>query len=393
DIIFFWVARMTMMAGHFTGKMPFRDVYIHGLVRDENGKKMSKSAGNGIDPLLLINKYGADALRYTLIKEVAGAGQDISLQYDRNTDESESVQASRNFANKLWNAARFVLLNLDGKSSQQLGKPDLAKLELCDRWILSRFYQTVQETRKNIDEYGLGEAAKGLYEFIWGDFCDWYIELVKPRLREGENRLVAQQTLAYVLDGILKLLHPFMPHITEEIWHNLSQQTDVSLAVQAYPQVDEILVTASTPTIPQTEATPTTIAEAKTTTYDNPVLQFLADLPTEVTTLLRENRTPLLWLGGGLLALAGLKILTSFIGTLNSLPFFPALFKIVGLAYVTWFVLRYLLRSQTRSEVLGQLKTLAQQFQSSVNQNLSVSPSPSPSTPVTFIDPQLKIAF
>jgi valyl-tRNA synthetase len=248
DIIFFWVARMTMMAGHFTGKMPFKDVYIHGLVRDENGKKMSKSANNGIDPLLLINKYGTDALRYTLIREVAGAGQDISLQYNRATDESESVEASRNFANKLWNAARFVMMNLEGKTPEQLGKPDLNQLELCDRWILSRLNQVIAQTRENIENYGLGEAAKGLYEFIWGDFCDWYIELVKTRLwKDGSDpsRLVAQQTLAEVLENIIKLLHPFMPHITEELWQTLSQQNDNFLALQSYPTVNQAYIDLS----------------------------------------------------------------------------------------------------------------------------------------------------
>jgi valyl-tRNA synthetase len=285
DIIFFWVARMALMAGHFTGQMPFRDVYIHGLVRDENNKKMSKSAGNGIDPLLLIDKYGTDALRYTLIREVAGAGQDIRLEYDRKTDESASVEASRNFANKLWNASRFVLMNLGGSefgvrssefgvqgaagtenailapnpasvaSSQEKRQtpnfnttpnPELRtpnSLELSDRWILSRFNQTVQQTCSSIETYGLGEAAKGLYEFIWGDFCDWYIELVKSRLTQLDpddpSRQTAQQVLAYVLEGILKLLHPFMPHITEEIWHSLTQQdASVFLALQAYPRVE-----------------------------------------------------------------------------------------------------------------------------------------------------------
>ncbi|MEM8779060.1 MAG: valine--tRNA ligase [Cyanobacteria bacterium P01_G01_bin.49] len=244
DIIFFWVARMTMMAGYFTDQMPFQDIYIHGLVRDENGKKMSKSSNNGIDPLILIEKYGTDALRYTLIREVAGAGQDISLQYNRKTDESESVEASRNFANKLWNAARFVMMNLKGETPQSLSVPNLEELELCDRWILSRFHQVVKQTRDYIEAYGLGEAAKGLYEFIWGDFCDWYIELVKSRLWEEEtsSRLVAQQTLAYVLDGTLKLLHPFMPHITEEIWQTLTQTPDEFIALQPYPDVDDTLI-------------------------------------------------------------------------------------------------------------------------------------------------------
>ncbi|MBE9136964.1 valine--tRNA ligase [Nodosilinea sp. LEGE 07088] len=245
DIIFFWVARMTLMAGHFTDTMPFETVYIHGLVRDENNKKMSKSSNNGIDPLVLINKYGTDALRYTLIREVTGAGQDIRLEYDRKTDESVSVEASRNFTNKLWNASRFVMMNLGGQSLAELGVPDLTQLELADRWILSRFNRVVQSARSHLDAYGMGEAAKDLYEFTWGDFCDWYIELVKPRL-QGKNpasKRVAQQTLAFVLDGILKLLHPFMPHITEEVWHTLTQVGDDQfLAVQPYPTAFNDLV-------------------------------------------------------------------------------------------------------------------------------------------------------
>lgn len=246
DIIFFWVARMTMMAGHFTDKMPFKDVYIHGLVLDENGQKMSKSKNNGIDPLLMIDKYGADALRYTLITKVVGAGQNISFDYDRKKQESSSVETSRNFANKLWNASRFVMMNLKGKTPQELGQPDIKSLDLVDKWLLSRFYQTVKQTKVNLESYSLGEAAKGLYEFIWNDFCDWYIELVKTRLWQDEtskSRQVAQQTLGYVLEGILKLLHPFMPHITEEIWQTLTlaggQQT---LAIQLYPEVAEELI-------------------------------------------------------------------------------------------------------------------------------------------------------
>jgi len=262
DIIFFWVARMTLMAGHFTGKMPFQTVYIHGLVRDENNKKMSKSANNGIDPLLLIAKYGCDALRYTLIREVAGAGQDIRLQYNRKTDESESVEASRNFTNKLWNASRFVMMNLDA----EFDRSDLkaaSSLQLADRWILSRFHQVTRQTRDHINSFGLGEAAKGLYEFIWGDFCDWYIELVKSRLQgdDAAAHRTVQQVLVFVLDGILKLLHPFMPHITEEIWQTLvpeekikdegerSKDTNASphstphtLALQTYPEPDAALI-------------------------------------------------------------------------------------------------------------------------------------------------------
>jgi valyl-tRNA synthetase len=248
DIIFFWVARMTMMAGHFTGKMPFKTVYIHGLVRDENNKKMSKSAGNGIDPLLLINKYGTDSLRYALIREVVGAGQDIRLEYNRKTDESISVEAARNFTNKLWNASRFVMLNLEGQTPDQLGLPAAEDLELCDRWILSRYHQTVQQSRQYADHYSLGEAAKGLYEFIWGDFCDWYIELVKSRLQQSPDspaRKVAQQVLAHVLEGTLRLAHPFLPHITEEIWQTLTQaQTQKVLALQSYPTADSAQINA-----------------------------------------------------------------------------------------------------------------------------------------------------
>jgi valyl-tRNA synthetase len=236
DIIFFWVARMTLMAGHFTEQMPFQTVYIHGLVLDEKGQKMSKSKNNGIDPILMINKYGADALRYGLITKIAGAGQNISFDYNRKTDESGSIEAARNFANKLWNASRFVMLNLEGQSPSQLGIP--TDLELADRWILSRYRHVVEQVRQQIEQYGLGEAAKTLYEFIWGDFCDWYIELVKPRLRDtgSPSRHVAQQTLAWVLEGTLRLLHPLMPHITEELWQTLTQApANGFLAVQPYP--------------------------------------------------------------------------------------------------------------------------------------------------------------
>jgi len=246
DIIFFWVARMTMMAGYFTGKMPFHTVYIHGLVRDENNQKMSKSKNNGIDPLVLINKYGTDALRYSLVKEVTGAGQDIRLDYNRKTDESTTVETARNFANKLWNASRFVMMNLNDLQTFK-GSLQIENLELADRWILSRYYQTVLQVREQLDAYSMGEATKSLYEFFWGDFCDWYIELVKSRLQEdadATSRATVQQTLAFVLDGLLRLLHPFMPHVTEEIWQLLTYGTSEPssdrpvLAIQPYPEID-----------------------------------------------------------------------------------------------------------------------------------------------------------
>ncbi len=245
DIIFFWVARMTMMAEHFTDQMPFKDVFIHGLVLDENGKKMSKSKGNGIDPLILVDKYGTDATRYAMIREVAGAGQDIRLAYDRKTDESQTVEASRNFTNKLWNASRFVMMNLADQTPAQLGAPS-GELELADRWILSRFHKTVKEVGEQIEKYGLGEAAKMLYEFTWNDFCDWYIELTKVRMfgDDGPEKKQAQQVLATVLEGIHKLLHPFIPHITEELWHTLTQTPfeETYLAVQPYPELDESFI-------------------------------------------------------------------------------------------------------------------------------------------------------
>ncbi|MCY7331465.1 MAG: valine--tRNA ligase, partial [Pseudanabaena sp. CAN_BIN31] len=245
DIIFFWVARMTMMAGYFTGKMPFHTVYIHGLVRDENNQKMSKSKNNGIDPLVLIDKYGVDALRYSLVKEVTGAGQDIRLDYNRKTDESTNVETARNFANKLWNASRFVMINLNLETRS--ASLQVENLELADRWILSRYDQTVLQVREQLDAYSMGEATKTIYEFFWGDFCDWYIELVKSRLQEDADptsRATVQQTLNFVLDGILRLLHPFMPHVTEEIWQLLTYGTSEPssdrpvLAIQPYPEIN-----------------------------------------------------------------------------------------------------------------------------------------------------------
>ena len=247
DIIFFWVARMTMMAGAFTGRMPFQDVYIHGLVRDENNRKMSKSAGNGIDPLLLIDRYGADALRFALVREVAGAGQDIRLDYDRKSDTSATVEASRNFANKLWNVTRFALMNLGGETPASLGEPDPAALQLADRLILSRLARVNRDSAERYGSYGLGEAAKGLYEFAWNEVCDWYVELIKRRLNPGENpsaealadQRTARQVLAKALNELLVMLHPLMPHLSEELWHGLNGEPEETfLALQPWPTLD-----------------------------------------------------------------------------------------------------------------------------------------------------------
>jgi valyl-tRNA synthetase len=248
DIIFFWVARMTMMAGVFTERMPFSDVYIHGLVRDEQNRKMSKSAGNGIDPLLLIDKYGTDALRFALVREVAGAGQDIRLDFDRKNQTSATVEASRNFANKLWNATRFALINLEDQDYENLERYDSSKLQSSDKWILSRLARVNRETANRYENYALGEAAKGLYEFAWNDFCDWYLELIKRRLNNSENlssdelldQKIAKSVLFKVLSELLIMLHPLMPHLTEELWHGLTGLAeDQFLALQPWPKLNE----------------------------------------------------------------------------------------------------------------------------------------------------------
>jgi valyl-tRNA synthetase len=219
--------------------MPFRDVYIHGLVRDEHNRKMSKSAGNGIDPLLLIDRYGADALRFALVREVAGAGQDIRLDYDRKSDTSATVEASRNFANKLWNVTRFALMNLGGETPASLGSPDPASLQLADRWILSRLARVNRETAERYGSYGLGEAAKGLYEFAWNEVCDWYVELIKRRLQDPAQQRTARQVLAKVLGELLVMLHPLMPHLSEELWHGLTGADEHTfLALQPWPAQD-----------------------------------------------------------------------------------------------------------------------------------------------------------
>jgi len=208
---------------------------------------MSKSAGNGIDPLLLIERYGADALRFALVREVAGAGQDIRLDYDRKSDTSATVEASRNFANKLWNVTRFALMNLGGETPASLGEPDPAALQLADRWILSRLARVNRDSAERYGSYGLGEAAKGLYEFAWNEVCDWYVELIKRRLNPGENpsaealadQRTARQVLAKALNELLVMLHPLMPHLSEELWHGLNGEPEETfLALQPWPTLD-----------------------------------------------------------------------------------------------------------------------------------------------------------
>ena len=242
DIIFFWVARMTMMGKTFTNNIPFKDVYIHGLVRDENNKKMSKSSGNGIDPLLLIDKYGSDALRFALLREVAGAGQDIRLDFDRKENTSSTVEASRNFANKLWNATKFVLINKTFSENCSLNESDEKYLELSDKWILSKLNQLNTKVSNLLLEYKLGESAKLLYEFAWNDFCDWYVEFAKQKFnnKETHNRKISEKILIKVLTDVLVMMHPFMPHITEELWHKLQIKPEqILLSLQKWPVLEK----------------------------------------------------------------------------------------------------------------------------------------------------------
>ena len=231
DIIFFWVSRMIFSALEHTGKAPFEHVFIHGLVRDSQGRKMSKSLGNGIDPLEIVEKYGADALRFTLATGNA-PGNDMRFYIER-------VEASRNFANKIWNASRFTLMNLDITENKL---PEVSELQLEDRWILSKYNRVVKEVTDNLDHFELGIAVSKLYDFIWDSFCDWYIELVKPRLFDKENPTgkTAQYVLTYVLSHTMQLLHPFMPFITEEIWQHLPHEGE-SIVISSFPTYEDRL--------------------------------------------------------------------------------------------------------------------------------------------------------
>lgn len=229
DIIFFWVARMIFDALKMTDKRPFKDVLIHGLVLDQYGRKMSKSLGNGIDPLEEIEKYGADALRLTLITGVT-PGNDVRYR-------SEKIEASRNFTNKLWNAARFVLMNLED-FDQTLGVSAPQSDDLIDQWIITRFYQIADKMSGELDRYDYGEAAKTIKDFIWNEFCDWYIELIKPRLYgkiSEESKKSAQAVAVWVLRETCVLLHPIMPFITEEIWQHLPHDGE-SIIVTNWPE-------------------------------------------------------------------------------------------------------------------------------------------------------------
>jgi len=232
DILFFWVARMMMMGIHFMGEVPFREVYIHALVRDPEGQKMSKSKGNVIDPLELMDKYGTDAFRFSLAA-FAAMGRDVRLSEER-------IAGYRNFANKVWNACRFTFMNLEGYSGTDFQPVDDQPLTTVEAWIMSRLQQVIRETRNSLDSYAFDQAANTLYQFIWHEFCDWYLELIKPQLYDKEDeatRRHCQSVLLTVLSAVLRLLHPFTPFITEEIWQKLPGAQG-SIMVAPYPQAE-----------------------------------------------------------------------------------------------------------------------------------------------------------
>ena len=224
DIIFFWVARMIFSGCEHTGKTPFHTVLIHGLVRDDKGCKMSKSLGNGIDPLEMIEKYGCDALRMNMVTGNS-PGNDMRFYVER-------CEAMRNFANKLWNASRYVLMNLSADTKNQL--PALEKLEIADKWVLSKLNSLIADVTENMEKYELGVAIQKIYDFIWDTYCDWYIELTKARLysEDADRKQTAMQVLVYVLDQVLRLLHPYMPFITEEIWQSIPHEGEALIIAQ-----------------------------------------------------------------------------------------------------------------------------------------------------------------
>lgn len=232
DIIFFWVARMITMGLEFTGEAPFSTVYIHGLIRDEKGQKMSKSKGNTIDPVKVIDKYGCDALRFTMTSLCTYGGQDIKMSEER-------FEYGRNFANKIWNASRFVLMNLDGIDNKEI---DFDNLTIADKWILDKLNSTAKEINENIKDFRIGETAHILYDFFWNSYCDWYVEIAKIQLQDAALKANTQRVLRYVLDMALRMLHPIMPHITERVWGLIPKNTDVkAIMVSEFPQYSETM--------------------------------------------------------------------------------------------------------------------------------------------------------
>lgn len=231
DIIFFWVARMITMGLEFTGKAPFSTVYIHGLIRDEHGQKMSKSKGNTIDPVEIIDRYGCDALRFTMTSLCTYGGQDIKVSDER-------FEYGRNFANKIWNASRFVLMNLEGVDDKEV---DMSNLTIADKWILDKLNNTAKEINENMKNYRIGETAHVLYDFFWNSYCDWYVEIGKIQLQDEKLKLNTQRVLKYVLDMTLRLLHPIMPHITEKVYSLIPDAGFKAIMLADYPVFEDKL--------------------------------------------------------------------------------------------------------------------------------------------------------
>ena len=248
EIIFFWVARMIMAGLEFMGDIPFSKVYIHGTVRDDQGRKMSKSLGNGVDPLEVIESHGADALRFSLMNSTA-QGQDVFISYPRPGDKRKNIfntfDIGRNFANKLWNATRLILSN----AGEKIKTAEPVKIELADQWILSRYNRIISQITESLESFRFNDAARMIYDFIWHDFCDWYLEIIKPRISVGGNeKTYVMRNAAEILAGSMQLLHPFMPFLTEEIWQRLTEVLDSkpseveSIMVSSWPQADTSLV-------------------------------------------------------------------------------------------------------------------------------------------------------
>lgn len=245
DILFFWVARMIMMGLKFAGDVPFRDVYIHALVRDPEGRKMSKSRGNVIDPLMIMDRYGTDALRFTLAA-MASPGRDIKLSEER-------IEGYRHFANKIWNAARFIMMNLDDLPGLSLSLLTSSHSSLANRWVMSRYNRTINKVRESLEGYRFDDAANAIYQFLWHEYCDWYLEIVKPLLYQKKESPEARETVSILLtifEGTSKLLHPFMPFITEEIWQQMPKNRvqgieargQESIMISPYPVAREELI-------------------------------------------------------------------------------------------------------------------------------------------------------
>jgi valyl-tRNA synthetase len=230
DIIFFWVARMVLFGEALTDTSPFHTVFVHGLIRDEHGQKMSKSKGNTLDPVVIINEYGCDALRFSLINMVTYGGQDIKLSQD-------SFDKGRLFANKLWNASRFVLMNLEGVDAEPI---DIPQLTTMDQWILTSLSMAVAASQQALTQYRFAEYTETVHEFIWNTFCDWYVEYAKAQLKEETLKANTQRVLRTVLENMLQLLHPVMPHITEEIWQKLPHRNGLSISITSFPRAQDV---------------------------------------------------------------------------------------------------------------------------------------------------------